>query len=98
MICADANHFNHRDAVVMAQAIADAQEEMIAKTLAKVIDTMPSTPKKVVFSGQGEFLARRVIGKLLVDCSVVSLSQKLGPVVSRCAPAHAVAVLAREAV
>ncbi len=97
MICADANHFNHRDAVVMAQAIADAQEEMIAKTLAKVIDTMPSTPEKVVISGQGEFLARRVIDKALVDCSVVSLSQKLGPVVSCCAAAHAVAVLAREA-
>jgi uncharacterized hydantoinase/oxoprolinase family protein len=50
----------------------------------------------VVLSGRGEFLARRLIERLRLKCPVISLSTELGPSISRCAPAHALAVLARE--
>lgn len=55
----------------------------------------------VVLSGAGEFLARRAVTKYLgTHCRslrVVSLNEELGPQVSACAPAYAVAVLAAEA-
>ena len=48
-----------------------------------------------IVSGAGEFLARRVIGVKDVSDGF-TLSDRLGPEVSACAPAYAVAVLATE--
>jgi probable H4MPT-linked C1 transfer pathway protein len=56
--------------------------------------------QRVIVSGSGEFLARRVIEKALperLQANVLSLNAELGPEVSACAPAYAVAVLAAEA-
>lgn len=53
----------------------------------------------VVVSGEGEFLAREVAADLFGGSAfshVVSLNNELGPAVSACAPAYAVAVLAAE--
>lgn len=53
----------------------------------------------VILSGTGEFLAERVIEASLperLSARPVSLNDELGPVVSACAPAYAVAVLAAE--
>ena len=50
----------------------------------------------LVISGRGEFLARRMLDKIKLKANVVSLTRELGPELSRCAPAHALAVLARE--
>jgi len=53
----------------------------------------------VIVSGAGEFVARRVLGGLTryyPSPRVVSLNDELGPAVSACAPAYAVAVLAAE--
>jgi hypothetical protein len=47
-------------------------------------------------AGEGEFLARRVVKKTFSEIKVISLARKLGAASSRCAPAHALAVLARE--
>ena len=55
-------------------------------------------PECFVVSGVGEFLARRLVGELWPADRVVSLSENMGLDVSACAPAHALAVLAREAV
>jgi (4-(4-[2-(gamma-L-glutamylamino)ethyl]phenoxymethyl)furan-2-yl)methanamine synthase len=49
-----------------------------------------------LLSGGGEFLARRLLGLLGWEPPVMALSQRLGPHASRAAPAHALAVLARE--
>jgi len=54
-------------------------------------------PQLAIISGQGEFLAREALEFLQISCPVVSLGKELGGPVSRCAPAHALAVLAREA-
>ena len=60
--------------------------------------TAKTRPEVVVISGQGEFLARELLKCEFVqfDGNPVSLNERLGPDVSRCASAHALAVLASE--
>lgn len=89
--------FNHRDAVSMAQAAAAAQVERIEQAARKVLQRMPAPPQTMLISGAGEFLARRVAEKLAAATEIVPLSAKIGKLASRAAPAHALAVLAREA-
>jgi probable H4MPT-linked C1 transfer pathway protein len=96
MLGADADEFNHRDAVALATAVADAQAQLIADAAKEVIARQSAPPKVVVISGQGEFVARAVLEKLALEASVVSLAKELGQSVSTCAPAHALAVLTRE--
>ena len=96
-ICADRTMFSAEDAMAMASAAADAQASLIQKALEKVIAQMSGAPQKVIICGRGEFLARSVLEKLKLDCEIVSLNQKLGPELSECATAHALAVLATEA-
>ena len=65
MICADSESFNHRDAVAMAQHIADTQLELIAIQAKKVIARLPGPVSTVILSGHGEFLGKRLaVGKL----------------------------------
>jgi probable H4MPT-linked C1 transfer pathway protein len=97
MIGADSESFNHRDAVALAQALAEAQARRLAATIKRVIANLPASPTAFVLSGHGEFLAVRAIELMAESRRIVSLSHELGPRVSRCAPAHALAVLAREA-
>jgi uncharacterized hydantoinase/oxoprolinase family protein len=96
MIAADGVEFNHRDAVALAQAAADAQVSRLAAAAQQVSQGLPTAPQTVVLSGHGEFLARAALEKLQFSGRVVSLTKELGSAVSRSAPAHALAVLARE--
>jgi (4-(4-[2-(gamma-L-glutamylamino)ethyl]phenoxymethyl)furan-2-yl)methanamine synthase len=95
MICADSDSFSFDDAVALAEAASRHQLARIAVALSRVLGRMPS-PETIVVSGRGEFLARRLIERMRVTAQVVSLSQQLGAQLSRCAPAHALAVIARE--
>lgn len=97
MICADEELFNHRDAVAMAQAVREAQHYRVTAAARRVVEEMPSRPETYIISGQGEFLARRVAESLSDDASIVQLSKEFNFLVSRCAAAHGLAVLAREA-
>ena len=94
MICADSDIFNHRDAVRMAQYIADEHRQMIVDR-AKVAWQLPTPPQKVVLGGSGESVAAKV-AKFLDWHPVISLRKELGAKVSTCGPAHAVAVIARD--
>ncbi|MEX2175691.1 MAG: hydantoinase/oxoprolinase family protein [Pirellulaceae bacterium] len=96
MIAADRDEFNHRDAVTSASAIAEAQASLLAAAIVKVKGGMPAGPAKIILSGHGEFLSRAALETFDSPPPVLSLSQQLGPGISRCAPAHALAVLARE--
>lgn len=96
MICADRDTFNYADAVAVAAAAAQAQRDMIATAAKEVIERLGGPPQTVVVSGRGEFLARRVAEEVAAGASVVALSEKMDAAVSVCAPAHALAVLARE--
>lgn len=96
MIAADCEEFNHRDAVQMAEAVASAQLGRIVEAARQVIKRLPAPPKSYILSGQGEFLAMQALEDLPTVPTLVRLSEKLAPPLSRCAPAHALAVLAQE--
>jgi uncharacterized hydantoinase/oxoprolinase family protein len=96
MICADRSTFDDSDACRAAAAIRAAQVDLLRRALEKVIGRMAHRPKCVVLSGGGEFLAADVVGDTLPTAETVSLAAELGVEVSRAAPAHALAVVARE--
>lgn len=96
MICGDRTQFNENDALEAAREIAKEQLAMICNALELVLSQRGARPQTVIVSGQGEFLARQAIAELQFGGVIVSLADKLGPRASRCAPAHALAVLANE--
>lgn len=98
MIAADTEEFNHRDAVQLAQHLAEAQAARLAECMRQVAGGLPSPPQAIVLSGHGEFLARDALARVPLSVPLISLAQQLGQSISRCAPAHALAVLAAESV
>ncbi len=98
MLCADEENFNHRDAVAIARAVYESQTFLIISAVKRVIGDMPSPPQKVILTGHGEFLALKVLETIGLSAETIVLSRLLGATVSRCATAHALAVLAREVV
>ena len=96
MICADDAVFNHKDAVEMARSLADAQMRKIAAAIDQVLAGMPQAATTCILSGHGDFLAQRAWDHLQISARIISLAKELGAHVSRCAPSHAVAVLAAE--
>jgi len=98
MICADPEQLDQADALVMSQSFADAQASDIRAAVRKVVERMPSLPQTVVLSGHGEFVARRVLSKSGLQTQVISLTEHLGPDMSRAATAYALAALAREVI
>ena len=95
MICANDDEFNHRDAVKMAQAVFDAQTALLAGAMQQVADRV-GAPGRVIFSGHGEQLGRAALARCGWEVETLSLGLHLGVAISRCAPAHALAVLANE--
>jgi len=96
MLCADAGEMEPGDFERIATAVRDAQLRELKSSIASVIDRMPELPSSVIVSGSGEFLARYT-AECAVPGGVISLAKDLGPLVSRCAPAHALAVLTQVA-
>ncbi len=89
--------FNHRDAVGVALEAIDHQVDLVVEATKRVISRLPSPLLKVVVSGHGDFLAERVLQKAAISCEAVSLASLVGRLPARCGPAHALAVLASEA-
>lgn len=96
MVCADADSFTADDARQAAATVREAQLNLLQNAVEKVVTRLGVTPKTVITSGHGEFLLRHLLARLPWHANVLSLTEELGPAVSRCAPAHALAVLARE--
>ncbi len=96
MLCASELQFEPEDAVACARHVAQQQLAMLVRAARRVLQAMQLPPTAVILSGHGEFLASRLLAALAWQGETVSLVDKLGPIVSRCAPAHALAVLARE--
>ncbi|MEX0978076.1 MAG: hydantoinase/oxoprolinase family protein [Pirellulales bacterium] len=95
-ICADREVFSESDALAVAESLSQAQLRKIAAIAVQLIARLQQPPHTVVISGLGEFLALRVLDELKLKSAVISLTRELGPELSRCAAAHALAVLARE--
>jgi probable H4MPT-linked C1 transfer pathway protein len=96
MIAADVRQFSQRDALVLAAAVAEAQTRQLAAAIRQVADRLAAWPSTVILSGHGDFLAQRALLHLGQRRRPLSLQDQLGPQQSRCAPACALAVLARE--
>ncbi len=94
MICADASDVSVDEAAGFAASVAARQGAELREAVRRVVAAGRATPGQVVVSGQGEFLACQVAQAELPRAQIVSLAARLGPDVSVCAPAHAVAVLA----
>jgi probable H4MPT-linked C1 transfer pathway protein len=97
MICADSVTYQLDDAVAAANFLSAIQRRQIETGLDQVLARMPSQPQVIVLSGQGEFLVRQLLDDKKITAPRVSLIDELGPILSRCAPAHALAVVAAEA-
>lgn len=98
MVCADRELFDVDDARAAAVAVEAAQREQLTAAIERQLLRLGDEPMQVVVSGQGEFLARRAVAACRRGgvTSIVSLNEQLGPMLSQCATAHALAVLARE--
>ena len=95
--CADGEEFNEQDGLSLAGAVAEAQAARLIVAVQQVRQRLPTPPATVILAGHGDFLVRRVLGECGISVPIVSLAEKLGPELSRCATAYALAVLAREA-
>jgi (4-(4-[2-(gamma-L-glutamylamino)ethyl]phenoxymethyl)furan-2-yl)methanamine synthase len=98
LICADPATFDADDALAAAEEIRRRQVAHVAAAIAQVLRQLGKPAGTIILSGRGEFLARRVLNHMQLQSRTVSLAEKLGPSLSRCAPAHALAVLAREGI
>jgi hypothetical protein len=97
-ICADRTMFDASDALLAARAIRQRQLANLEEAVGRVVASLESQPSTCVISGQGEFLARELVCRIAgSSAQIVSLGEALGPGISGAAPAHALAVLAREA-
>ena len=96
MVCADADSFTPEDARQAAFIVREAQLELLQAAVEKVVTRLGAPPRTIITSGHGEFLLRHLLDRLSWQANVLSLTEVLGPAVSRCAPAHALAVLASE--
>lgn len=95
-ICADTTMFSWDDARRAAAEVRDAQLDLLESAARRVLGRLEVAPQTIVLAGHGEFVARHLLERLACCGPVVSLAEELGPQISRCATAHALAVLARE--
>ena len=95
MLLADPDTVAHAEAVAMAERCADQQSRVVARAIGQVAAAVGWRPQHVVLSGHGECLARRALDRLGWTPTIVSLPAMLGAGVSRAAPAHALALIAR---
>jgi (4-(4-[2-(gamma-L-glutamylamino)ethyl]phenoxymethyl)furan-2-yl)methanamine synthase len=95
MICADSSTFSESDAHLVAQSVHDAQLTQLRDAAGQVASGLKQAVDCFVVSGVGEFLARRMIHQKWPAGRIVPLAEELGSDASVCAPAHALAVLAR---
>ncbi|MGF1581656.1 MAG: hydantoinase/oxoprolinase family protein [Gemmataceae bacterium] len=81
----------------LARDTAAIQEAMLQEAVQTVVREMAAKPERVILSGSGEFLARKVaLRRGFDEAQLVSLNDHLGSEISSAACAHAVAVLASE--
>lgn len=91
----DPESFTADDARVAAGWIAAAQARQVARALARVARISGWKPDGIVLSGHGDALASQVIEQIGWHPRIVTLGSHLSPALSRVAPAHALAMIAR---
>jgi hypothetical protein len=95
MLLAEPGDVTPEEAVAAAEWCAEAQGRLVAGAIARVAGRIGWRPTSVVLSGHGDCLARRACDRLGWTAARVSLPERLGRDISRVAPAHALALIAR---
>jgi len=90
VVCADREMFDDRAISAIADAVADAQVDLIGRAIARVRERH-TTLRTAVVTGLGAFIATRAARQ--AGLSVIQLADALGTDGARCAPAAAVALL-----
>lgn len=98
MLCADRDEVTFDEAIQIAKFLADVQRQRLAGSLERVVQRFEGNVDRVVVSGSGSFLARRLIAenRRLRDATVMSLDELLSPGVAEAACAYAVAQMASD--
>jgi probable H4MPT-linked C1 transfer pathway protein len=96
MICADTDSISFEAAKRAGVAIREAQLQQLERAVDQIVSRLSEAPRTVIISGEGESVLRMLIDRLTWRPEIIAMSRQLGETVSRCAPAHALAVLARE--
>jgi probable H4MPT-linked C1 transfer pathway protein len=96
MICADTDSISLEAAERAAAAIREAQLQQLERAADQIVSRLNEAPRSVIISGEGEAVLRMLIDRIEWRPEIIAMSRRLGETVSRCAPAHALAVLARE--
>ena len=95
-VCADSSEFTLQDALAAVKAIAEQQEQQLAKAIERQIHPVRGKPITLFLCGEGDFLVSRALKRLGFDLPTVRLADVVAPAASECGPAHAAAVLAGE--
>ncbi len=90
MLGLDRRRVSLQQATHIADQVIHAARERIADSIQRLLATQSFRPQAYVISGHGNDLLR-----LPDDQEVISLAERLGPDVSRCAPSYAVAMQLR---
>ncbi len=95
-LCADAAELRADDFERIAYAVRTAQLEELERSIQLVANRLPEPSATCILSGSGEFLAKTAAERAVREAKSVSLAAEIGLQPSRCAPSHAIAVLAAE--
>jgi len=90
VVCADREMLDDRAISAIADAVADAQVDLIGRAIARVRERH-KTLQTAIVTGLGSFIAARAARQ--AGLSVIQLADALGTDGARCAPAAAVALL-----
>ncbi|MCA9235990.1 MAG: hypothetical protein KDA44_10995 [Planctomycetales bacterium] len=96
MVCRE---IDEAEAGTLAWQVRLAQLQKLEIAGRAVLDRMTASPEIVIVSGHGDFLASDLLERWDLgpgQVTAISLAAELGPDIARCAPAHALAVLAAE--
>ncbi len=98
MLCADRDEISRPEIDQLVRQWIDLQQSQIRRAIEQVNARLTGPVKMVLLSGEGEFLARRVVANTpaLAQAEHLSLASVLGPTHSAGACAYAVARLAVE--
>jgi (4-(4-[2-(gamma-L-glutamylamino)ethyl]phenoxymethyl)furan-2-yl)methanamine synthase len=106
MVCADREISSEAEIRKLALRICNRQLRLLRRAVHSVAASLSGPPAMVVTAGSGEFLAEKVFAScpdrgtdwpsVLPPVRRLSLAEILGPTVSQCACAYALAILAAE--
>lgn len=90
-VCGDVGDFTNDELYEMAAYISHVQQNDIRCAIGTVVRPQ-NTPDVCIASGNGDFLALKILAEALPNVTVLGLSEQLGRGASACAPAFAVCV------